>query len=37
MDNAVEGAMNWTRTLVCLILGSLVAAQTARAQGVKSD
>ena len=37
MDNALEGTMNWTRTLVCLILGSLVAAQTARAQDVKSD
>ena len=37
MDNALEGAMNWTRTLVCLILGSLAAAQTARAQDVKSD
>ena len=29
--------MNWTRTLVCLILGSVVAAQTVRAQDVKSD
>ena len=29
--------MNWTRTLVCLIVGSLVAAHTARAQDVKSD
>lgn len=29
--------MNWTRTLVGLMLGSLVAAQTARAQSVKSD
>ena len=36
-DNALEGAMNWTRTLVCLIVGFLVAAHTARAQDVKSD
>ena len=28
--------MNWTRTLVCFILGSVVAAQPARAQDVKS-
>ena len=24
-DNALEGAMNWTRTLACVIVGSLVA------------
>jgi len=29
--------MNWTRTLVGLILGSLMAAPTVRAQDVKSD
>ena len=29
--------MNWTRTLACFILGSVVAAQPARAQDVKSD
>ena len=29
--------MNWTRTLVCLIFGSLVAAHVAKAQDVKSD
>jgi hypothetical protein len=29
--------MNSTRTLVCLIFGFLMAAQTARAQDVKSD
>jgi hypothetical protein len=29
--------MNWTRTLVCVIFGSLVAAQAAQAQNVKSD
>ena len=29
--------MNWTRTLLCLIVGSLVAAPTTQAQDVKSD
>ena len=29
--------MNWTRTLVCFILGSMIAADPARAQDVKSD
>lgn len=29
--------MSWTRTLVCLIVGSVVAAQAAQAQNVKSD
>ena len=29
--------MNWTRTLVCLIFGSLMAAHAAQAQDVKSD
>ena len=29
--------MNWTRTLACVIVGSLAAAHTARAQDVKSD
>jgi len=29
--------MNWTRTLVFLILGSMIAAHPARAQDVKSD
>jgi Domain of unknown function (DUF4440) len=29
--------MNWTRTLVCFILGSMIAAHPARAQDVKSD
>lgn len=29
--------MNWTRTLLCLILGSLVALPAAQAQDVKSD
>jgi hypothetical protein len=29
--------MSWTRTLVCLIVGSVVAAHAAQAQNVKSD
>ena len=29
--------MNWTRTLACVIVGSVVAAHTAQAQDVKSD
>ena len=29
--------MNWTRMLVCFILGSVVAVQPAQAQDVKSD
>ncbi len=29
--------MSWTRTLVCFILGSVVAAHPVRAQDVKSD
>lgn len=29
--------MNWTRTLVCLLFGSLMAAHATQAQDVKSD